>query len=263
MSAPRPLALVTGASAGIGAQLAAVLAERGHDLVLVARGVAKMEALAARLREAHGGSVTVVGCDLARPGAGAELEAELAARGLVVDVLVNNAGFGLRGRFAELDAARQVEMIQLNVTVLVDLTRRLLPGMLARKRGGVLNVASTAAFQAGPFMAVYYATRAFVLSFSDALTIEQEGTGVTVTCLCPGPTRTEFVDAAGMRDTKLFTLTAPMAAEDVARQGVDGFLAGTPTVIPGFTNQLGAWATALAPRRVAARVAAALQAPNE
>ncbi len=259
---PRPLALVTGASSGIGAHLATVLAERGHDLVLVARGVDRMEALGEKLKAAHGVAVHVVGLDLTSIGAGARLEAELAARGLAVDVLVNNAGFGLRGRFVELDAARQMEMIQLNVTVLVDLTRRFLPGMVERKRGGVLNVASTAAFQAGPYLAIYYASKAFVLSFSDALAIELEGTGVAVTCLCPGPTESEFANVAGMSDSPLFKLNAPMSAEEVAQQGVVSLLGGGGTVIPGFANKLGAWGAGMAPRSVAARLAAKMQPPS-
>lgn len=258
----RPLALVTGASSGIGAHLAAVLAARGHDLVLVARGVDKMEALGEKLRAAHGAAVHVVGLDLTSAGAGARLEAELAERALAVDVLVNNAGFGLRGRFAELDAARQMEMIQLNVTVLVDLTRRFLPGMVERKRGGVLNVASTAAFQAGPYMAIYYASKAFVLSFSDALAIELEGSGVAVTCLCPGPTESEFANVAGMSDSPLFKINAPMSADEVAQQGVGSLLGGGGTVIPGFTNKLGAWGAGMAPRSLAARLAAKMQPPT-
>ena len=221
-----------------------------------------MEQLATKLRAAHGGAVTVIGLDLTLPDASARLQAALTAANLTVDVLVNNAGFGLHGRFAELDAARQAEMVQLNITVLVALTRLLLPGMVARGRGGVLNVASTAAFVPGPYMAVYYASKAFVLSFSDALAVETAGTGVTVTCLCPGPTESEFAGVAGVADSKLFKMNAPMAADVVAKAGVEGFLAGTATVIPGFMNKVGAWSGGLVPRSAAARLAASLQPPK-
>src|SRR5712671_2718034 len=188
-TSPRPLALVTGASGGIGAALARELARHGHDLVLAARGVAAMEALAAELR-AGGAGATVIAADLAQPGAAARLADDIAQRGLAVDVLVNNAGLGAAGRFDRCDPARISEMLQVNIVALTELTRLLLPGMIARGRGRVMLVGSTAGFQPGPGMAVYFATKAYVLSLVEAIPEVFRGTGVTVTTLCPGPTAT-------------------------------------------------------------------------
>src|SRR5512137_1041621 len=210
--------LVTGASSGIGLELARCFAADGCRLVLVARKGNVLEALATDLRKAHKIQAQVITTDLAHPDAPARLLAHLQAAGLKVDVLVNNAGFGAQGRFAELPLQRQLEMLQVNITSLTHLTRLLLPGMIERHRGGILNVASTAAFQPGPGMAVYYATKAYVLSFTEALAEELAGTGVTVTALCPGPTQTNFAEAAGARTSRLFNKTA-MSAASVAKTG--------------------------------------------
>jgi short-subunit dehydrogenase len=182
---------VTGASSGIGADLARELARDGHDLVLTARSVAPMEKLAAELA-AHGAGAVVIPADLSQPGGAAALAGAIETRGSALDVLVNNAGLGAVGRFDQTDPLRISEMIQVNIVALTELTRLLLPGMVARRRGKVMLVASTAAFQPGPRMAVYFATKAYVLSFGEAIAYELKGTGVTVTVLCPGPTATNF-----------------------------------------------------------------------
>ncbi|NNG02735.1 MAG: SDR family NAD(P)-dependent oxidoreductase, partial [Inquilinus sp.] len=200
----RPIALVTGASAGIGAELAARAAADGFDLVLTARRTAPLEALAERLRKRYGAESTIIAADLATARGPAGLLKEIAGRGLAIDVLVNNAGFGAAGRFDMMDAKTVDGMIAVNIAAVTRLARALLPGMLERPRGGVLNVASTAAFQPGPMMAVYYATKSYVLSFSEARWEETRGSGVTVTALCPGPTRTEFQARAKMEDMPLF-----------------------------------------------------------
>lgn len=258
-------ALVTGASGGIGAALARLFAADGYDVALVSRGQARLEAVAEEIRAAHGVRAHVVAQDLAEPGAPAELHARFEREGIPVDVLVNNAGFGLMGPFvhtggeAATDVAREMEMIQLNVAALVHLSKLFLPGMVARGRGGVLNVASTAAFQPGPEMAVYYATKAFVVSFGEALRVELEGTGVHVSTLCPGPTETAFAEAANMHGSGLFA-GGVMDAETVARIGYDGFHAGRGIVITGLKNRVMAHATRLVPRGVAARIARKAQA---
>ena len=194
--APRPIALVTGASAGIGTELARLLAV-DHDLVLTARRSEQLQSLAEELKRLHGTTCRVVPADLADPAAPRKLFDALAAANLTLDVLVNNGGFGDLGPFAKADLAKMLRMIQVNVTALTELTGLFLPGLLARNRGCVLNVGSIAGFQPGPFMATYYATKAYVNSFSEALHSELRGTGVTVTVLCPGPVATEFAAVAG------------------------------------------------------------------
>jgi short-subunit dehydrogenase len=191
-------ALITGASGGIGLDLARLFAEGGYDVVLVARTESKLKELATELASKHGVSARAVAADLADPAAPAQLMERLKAEGVQVDVLVNNAGYGGYGTFAETELDAELKMIQLNISALTALSKAVLPGMLARKSGRILNVASTAAFQPGPLMAVYYATKAYVLSFSEALANETKGTGVTVTCLCPGPTKTGFQQQAKM-----------------------------------------------------------------
>ena len=215
--AARPVALVTGASAGIGTELARQLAA-DHDLVLTARRGEHLQALAAELT-ARGAVCHVVPADLADPAAPRRLFDAVAA-GLTVDVLVNNAGFGDLGAFAQADLAKSLSMIQVNVTALTELTGLFLPGMLARGRGRVLNVGSVAGFQAGPFMAAYYATKAYVNSFSEALHSELRGTGVTVTVLCPGPVATEFGAVAGFRPAGGFSAGQAMGARAVAESGL-------------------------------------------
>jgi len=175
-----------------------------------------------------------------------------------VDVLVNNAGFGQRGRFAELSLERQLDMIQVNVTAATHLSRLFLPGMLERRRGGVLNVASTAGFQPGPYMGVYYSTKAYLLSFTEAMAVETQGMGVSITCLAPGPTITEFGEAAGMDSTIVFRKWA-MDAESVARAGYDGFRRGRVVVVPGKLNRLGTLVVRVLPRSVARKITAYIQ----
>ena len=258
----RGTALVTGASAGIGEELARLFAADGYDVVLVARSRERLEALARELETGHGVRATVIASDLSDPAAPGLLFRQVGEAGITVDFLVNNAGFGLYGAFVQLpgadavtSASREMEMIQLNVSALTHLTKLFLPGMVARGRGRVLNVASTAAFQPGPLMAVYYATKAYVLSFSEAVGVELRGTGVTVTTLCPGPTKTEFAGVAKMEGSRLFTMGGVMGAAEVARAGYQGMLAGRATVIPGARNRIMAGATRLVPRRTAARLA--------
>ena len=249
----RPLAVVTGASAGIGRELADILAREGHDLVLVARREGELKALADELQQRHGAASTVAAVDLSQPDAADQV---LAAVGVdtAVDVLVNNAGFGGHGAFAERPRADELRMLAVNVTALTDLTRVLLPGMVTRGRGRILNVGSTAAFQPGPFMAVYYATKAYVLSFSQAIAEETRGTGVTVTCLCPGVTTTEFQQVAGVENVPLTQGPLSMTARAVAEAAYAGMMRGRLIVIPGVHNKLGAQATRLAPRQVMLKV---------
>lgn len=254
------VALVTGASGGIGEDLARLVAAGGRDLVLLARSAAKLETLADELSRAHNTTATVLATDLSEPGAAGEVARTLAERRIAIDVLVNNAGFGTHGEFAREDPDEQTRMLQLNVVALTSLTRSLLPGMLERRRGRILNVASTAAFQPGPLMAVYYASKAYVMSLSLALTEETAGTGVTVTCLCPGPTRTGFQERAQMGKSRLLGVASVMSSAAVARAGYDGMMAGRALIVPGLANQIGAQSVRLIPRRVAARIAGTLNA---
>lgn len=257
---PRPVALITGASAGIGRELARRFAAGGHDLILSARRADELRLLAYDLSKDHGASCHVIPADLADPAAPQHLFDDATARGLTVDVLVNNAGFGVYGPFVGADAARLLAMIQVNVTALAHLTRLFLPGMVQRGHGRVLNVASTAAFQPGPLMAAYYASKAFVLSLSEALSEELRGTGVTVTCLCPGPTRTEFVDAAGMDGVAIFDTPAVMTATAVAEAGYLATLRGKRLAVPGWLNKLGAATAPFVPRFLLLPIVRRLQA---
>jgi uncharacterized protein len=255
----RQTALITGASGGIGLELARLFAAGGYDLVLVARSTAKLEELAGELRK-HGGAVRVLAKDLAKPQSPEEVFRELEAAGVAVDVLVNNAGFATYGPFVEIDLGRELEELQLNVVTLTHLTKKLLPGMLARRRGGVLNLASTAGFQPGPLMAVYYATKAYVISFSEALAEELSGTGVTVSALCPGPTATGFQRRAGMEASKLFSGMLQVAdAAAVARAGYEGFRAGKRIIIPGLINKVGVQSIRISPRSLATRLVKRMQ----
>jgi short-subunit dehydrogenase len=252
MTDPRPLALVTGASAGIGRELAAILAREGHDLVLVARREPELTELARELKERHGADSRVLTADLAAPDAAAQLAESL--DGAAIDVLVNNAGFGGHGAFVERDRDEEMRMIAVNVTALTDLTKQLVPGMVARGRGRILNVASTAAFQPGPFMAVYYATKAYVLSFSEALSEELSGSGVTVTCLCPGVTKTEFQKVAGVEEVPLTKGPLSMTARSVAEAAYSGLAKGRRLVIPGVHNKVGVQAVRVSPRAAILKV---------
>ena len=250
--------LITGASSGIGLHLARRFAADGSDLVLVARSEAKLNDLAGALRRQHGTAARVLPKDLSAPEAPQELFDALQADGVAVNVLVNNAGFGARGAVAELEAERQLAMIQVNVTTLTHLTRLFLPSMLERGRGGILNVGSTAGFQPGPKMSVYYATKAYVLSFTEGLAEEVAGTGVTATCLAPGATDTGFADEAGMEESRLFRF-GTMTPETVARAGFDGFRAGKVIVVPGLQNKATAFSSRLVPRATVRKVAKFLQ----
>ena len=256
MAEDRRWTLITGASSGIGAELARVFGARGYGLVLVARRRDRIEALAEELRGEHGVEVQALTFDLEDPSAP---EALIAALGTMpLHTLVNNAGFGLRGRFATLPYAEQAGMVELNVTALTKLSRLVLPGLLERGRGGILNVASTAAFQAGPNMALYYATKAFVLSLSEELHEEAKPFRVTVNALCPGPTATEFASRADLELSRLFKFGA-MEAAAVARIGVDGYEARCAVVIPGLANRFGTWGAKFAPRALTRRIAGRLQ----
>jgi short-subunit dehydrogenase len=247
------VALITGASAGLGVEFARQLAERGHRLVLVARRRERLDELAREL-----GKARAVALDLSRAGAAARLMADIHANGETVDLLVNNAGFGLIGRFAELDAKRQRQMIDLNVGALTDLCRAVAPTMIERKSGSILNIASTAAFQPGPRMAVYFATKAFVLSLSEALHEELKPHGVEVSCLCPGPTRTEFGDVAGFGGNGLFDRFA-MDADEVVEAGLKALDRNRAVVVTGWMNKIGAAGTRFAPRAVVRKVAGAIK----
>jgi len=242
-------ALVTGASSGIGEELARCLAADGWDLVLVARSGAKLESLAGELATKHGAASIVLAEDLNDRAAPARIAATLTARGVAIDALINNAGFGAAGPFVESDLDKQLEMIAVNVAALTRLTRLFLPAMVERRRGHIMNVASTAAFQPGPLMAVYYASKAYVLSFSEAIADELRATGVTVTALCPGATASGFAAVAGSEKSRLFRAKAPMSSAQVARFGYRAMLRGRRVAIPGVTNKLLAQAVRISPRR--------------
>ena len=247
------VALVTGASAGLGVEFARQLSKRGHRLVLAARRKERLDELAKEL-----GNARAVAVDLSKSNALAKLMADVEANGESVDLLVNNAGFGLIGRFAELDAKRERQMIDLNVGALTDLCRAVAPAMIERGSGAILNVASTAAFQPGPKMAVYFATKAFVLSLSEALHEELKPHGIKVSCLCPGPTRTEFGDVAGFRGNGLFDRVA-MTADKVVEIGLKGLDANRAVVVAGWLNKVGAASTRFAPRPVIRKIAGAIK----
>jgi uncharacterized protein len=251
------VALITGASAGLGAGFARRLAAEKNNLVLVARRVDKLEALAAELRTTHSVEVFVEASDLSQPGAVKQLMTKLKAKNLDVECLINNAGFGLNGEFATLDGAKQTEMINLNVTALTELCHAVLPGMIARKSGQILNVASTAAFQAGPLMAVYYASKAYVLNFSEALHEEVKPYGIHVSALCPGPTVTEFFAGADMGGS----LLAKMARqpEQVVSDGLRALKSNRAFIVSGIMNKLMAQSTRLAPRFFTRKLAKSLQ----
>jgi uncharacterized protein len=240
-------ALITGGSVGIGAALADVFAAHGHDLVLVSRNRDKLDARGRAIHERYGVDVVCIPEDLADPHGARRVHEAVAGRGLDVHYLVNNAGVGLYGKFATTDGDAELKMIQLNVTSVVDLTKRFLPSMIARRNGRVLNVASMAAFVPGPWMSVYYATKAFLLSFSEAIDYELKPGGITVTTLCPGPTESEFKVRAGSQRSRLFE-TFVMDSPRVARAGYDGMMRGKAVVIPGLRNKLIPIAARLAPR---------------
>ncbi len=241
----KSLAVVTGASGGLGYEFAKLLAADGYDLVLVARSEDKLESNARQLRTQYGVDVRTIAMDLGVPDAASKLFAEIP----LCDALINNAGFASNGRFNELPEARIREELLLDVVTLTELTRKYLPGMLARNQGRILTVASTAAFLPGPFMAVYYAAKAYVLSFSEALAEELRGSGVSVTCLCPGATATGFQNRANVHGTLLMRL--PLGdATSVARAGYRGLLRGKAVVVPGIINKIVALSPKVTPRRL-------------
>ena len=250
----RKTALITGASFGIGLELARIFAREGHNLVLVARTADKLRQLASELEKAHGTRSLMLAADLTDPGACAYILDQSSRANVAVDTLVNNAGFGQYGLFAENDLEECLRQIQLNVTTLTHLTRLYLPAMVERKSGRILNVASTAAFQPGPLMAVYFATKAYVLNFSEAIANELKGTGVSVTCLCPGATATEFhkrANATGMNLLRMGSMDAHTVAED----GYRALMAGKPVVISGFKNWLVAQSVRFSPRSLVTAIA--------
>ena len=263
MNSTRPVALVTGASSGIGAALAREFARHGYDLVLVARRVEPMTRLAEELA-AHGSAATVIPADFSRPGAAATLAHDLAERGIAVEVLANNAGLGAAGRFERLEVGRISEMLQVNIVALTELTRLILPGMVARGRGKVMLLASIAGFSPGPHMAVYFASKGYVLSLGEALGYELAGTGVGVTVVCPGATDTEFFEVAGSRGTTIGRrLRHMMSAQEVAARAYRGLAAGRKVVITGNVNRLLAHAGRYAPRRLVLPIAAMLMSEEE
>jgi uncharacterized protein len=251
-------ALITGASGGIGYELALLFARDGYDCILIARSQDKLRDLAARLEREHGVKTMVIAKDLSKASAVDEIYEEITAAGLAVDVLVNNAGFPVFGLFVETDLQTELEMLQINVMALTALTKLLLKGMVERRAGRILNLASTAAFLPGPLMAVYYASKAYVLSFSQALSNELRGTGVTVTALSPGPTRTGFQKRGAMEDSRLVQGNIADAAS-VALAGYRGMMSGKTIVIPGFSNKLIPWVVRLSPRGVVTRVVRGMQ----
>jgi len=250
MNTSRKIALVTGASSGIGLEISRELSREGYELILVARSEEKLRAIAKEL-----GNAKVIVSDLALPDAPRKV---FDAAG-PVNVLVNNAGFGISGPFAGTDLGKQLEVIQVNVSALTALTKLFLAPMLERNSGHIVNVASTAAFLPGPLMAVYYATKAYVLSFSEAIADELRNTGVKVTALCPGPTSTGFADVAGMTSSRLFSLVKPMSSRRVARYGVRAMHRGTRVAIPGVANKLGTQSLRITPRRLVTALVRKLQ----
>lgn len=242
-------ALVTGASSGLGADFARHLARAGASLVLVARREAELEALAKDLWSAYGAEVRVIALDLLQPDADAILQAQLEVEALPIDILINNAGFGVFGDHLELPWERERAMMRLDMEVLVALTKRFAAAMVSRKWGRILNVSSIGAFQPTPTYAVYSAAKSFVLSYSEAFSRELVGTGVSVTAICPGITATEFLKVSGQKAT-FYQRLVMMDSPTVTRIGVKAMLSGRRSIVPGVLNSLTAWSTRLMPRRL-------------
>jgi uncharacterized protein len=258
---PNKTALITGASSGIGKALADNFAKDGYHLVLAARGVAKMQALADDLQKRYGITVTVIGADLETNDGAAKLHADIKAKGITISALANNAGYGTFGEFKDSALAPELAMMQLNMNTVVVLTKLFMPDLLATK-GKVLNTASTAAFQPGPYMAVYYATKAFVLSFSEAIAAELEGTGVTVTALCPGPTASGFQDKADMGASALVKGKKLPTADAVAAAGYKAMQRGQRVYIPGAMNWLMAQSLRITPRNMVTSMVKQMSKPT-
>lgn len=251
----RSTALVTGASSGFGAEFTRLFGADGCNVVMVARSGAAMESIAQEVEERHGVEVTVMPKDLAHHGASAELVASLDQRGVTIDTLVNNAGFSTYGEFWRDDPATQSDMLAVNVVALTELSRLIVPGMVERGHGRVLHLGSVGSFSAAPMTAAYAATKAYVLSLSLAMAEELAGTGVTVTCLCPGPTRTGFQERADMGDSALLSGTKLPAAREVAEAGYAAMKAGKPYLVTGGSSRAFAFGSRFLPRTTTARIA--------
>ena len=254
---------MTGASGGIGVDLAECYARDGYDLILTARSEDALKSVATRLSNAFGVKATAIANDLGAIGGGKKLADEIAKRGLTVDVLVNNAGFGHAGALTTAPLATSLGMIDLNVRALVELTHLYWDEMLKRGRGGVLNVASTAAFQPGPLMAIYYASKAYELTFSEALWEEARGTGVHVSCLCPGATASGFRERAGTGKTNLGAAMAVMPSMPVAEEGYRGWQRNKRVVVTGARNRVGAELAQILPRSIVLRLVRNIQSPRK
>ncbi|MFT3711178.1 MAG: SDR family oxidoreductase [Archangium sp.] len=255
-------ALITGASAGLGEQFAQLFARDGHDVILVARNAARLEAIAERLR-INKVRTYIVPEDLSKPGCAARVHARVKELNVTVDFLVNNAGFGSNGAFLELPLEREVEMVELNCVTLLELCHRFGHDMRERKSGKILNIASTAGFQPGPFMATYYATKAFVVSFSEALAHELKDSGVTVTCHCPGATATEFAKTSGNDKSRLFQSGGIAKASDVADHAYRAMLDGEVLSVHGLVNWLGFQGLRVSPRAMIRNMVAAINSEPE
>jgi short-subunit dehydrogenase len=257
----RETVLITGASSGIGLELAKIFATEKYDLVLVARDANKLNEIAKELTEKFGSRVTVLSKDLNHPSSPKEIFEKLQKQQMNVSILVNNAGFGLFGKFTETDWAQESQMIQVNIHALTSLTKLFIPSMIEHGRGKILNVASTAAFQPGPLMAVYYATKAYVLSFSEALAEELEEDGISVTALCPGPTKSGFQKMAKMEKSRLVRGKID-TAESVAQQGFNGLMRGKRVIVTGCMNKIMASSVRFMPRRAVTKLVKAAQKSN-
>jgi short-subunit dehydrogenase len=249
--------LVTGASSGIGLEFARLFAQHGNNLVLVARDETRLKRIAKELEGKNGITIRIIAADLSKPSAPSDIHEQLRSESETVDILINCAGFGTLGSFSDADVASQLNMIQVNVAAVTDLTHLFLRDMLKRGEGKILNVASTAAFQPGPLMAVYYATKAYVLSFSEAIANELRGSGVSVTVLCPGPTNTAFRVTTKMEQSRLFNspLLGVLPADTVAKIGYEGLMNNKSLVIPGFRNMITVFAVRLVPRNWITKIA--------
>jgi short-subunit dehydrogenase len=244
---------------GLGAEFARLLASEGYDVVLTARNGERLATLKKEVENLHGVTALVLVADLADPRAPSAIHENLRRAGIEIDVLVNNAGFGMYGTFHESDLETEMEMVQVNIIALMHLTKLFLRDMVKRRRGRIVNVASTAAFQAGPMQSVYYASKAFVLSFSEAIGNELKGTGVTVTALCPGPTPTGFQERANVGRPRGLRLMMRVSPESVVRAGYNGMKHGRPVVIPGLLNNLHVFLLRFAPRRLVTNVVRRVQ----
>jgi hypothetical protein len=253
-------ALITGASNGIGLELAKIHASKGDNLVLVARNISKLNQIKTELESQYKISVHIIGKDLSLPNAPQEVYDELKHKNIVIDYLINNAGFGDYGFFYETNWEKELQMINLNITALTHFTKLFLQDMIKHKSGKIMNVASTAAFQSGPTMAIYYASKAYVLSFSEAIDNEVSDKGVTVTTLCPGPTETGFLEAAALQDSKLFKGKKIAGAKEVAEYGHKAMMQGKTVAIHGFMNRVMANAVRFIPRALAVKVVRGIQA---